>query len=98
MNELILTVEQTRQLAAARGPVVVKDAAGTELGTIDPYEAEVIRRHKERKGQPRKPGIPSAVVRRHMQELLAERERRGGVMTPEEGIAFVRQLQERDGS
>ena len=97
MNELVLTEEQTRQLAAARGPVVVRDAAGTELGQIDPYEAEVIRRHRERKGQPRKPGIPSEVVHRHMRELLAERERRGGTMTPEEGITFIRQMQERDG-
>ena len=94
MPELILTEEQTRQLAAAHGPVVVKTATGTELCQIDPYEAEMIRRHKERKGKLRQPGIPSAVVREHMRLLLEERERRGGVITPEEGMEFVRQLRE----
>ena len=96
MPELILTEEQTRQLAAARGPVVVRDATGVEVGRLDALDAEMIRRHKERMGQPRQPGLSSAVVRGYMQELLAEQERRGGVMTPEEGVEFVRRLRERD--
>ena len=97
MTEIVLTEEQTRILAAARGPVKVKTATGDDAGELAFYELEIIRKWKERKDQPRKPGIPSEVVHRRMQELLAERARRDGVMTPEEGIAFIRQLQERDG-
>ncbi len=93
MNELILTEEQTRLLAAARGPVVVRDAVGTELGMIDPYEAEVIRRHKERRNQPPERGIPAAEVRDCMQALVAEHARRPD-MTPAEAVAFVRTYRE----
>jgi hypothetical protein len=93
MTELILSEEQTRQLATARGPVVVRDAEGTELGKIDPYETEVIRRWKERKGQPAKPGIPSADVRAYMQALVAEHARRPE-MTTAEAVEFVRKLGE----
>ena len=93
MPELILTEEQTRLLATARGPVVVRDAAGTELGKIDPYEAEVIRRWKERKNHPPEPTIPAAEVRAHMQALVAEHARRPD-MTAAEAVEFVRTLRE----
>ena len=95
MNELVLTEEQARILAAARGRVVVRDPAGTELGQIDLQEAEIIRKWKERKNGPPRPTVPAAEVQAHMRELAAEYERRGGAMTPAEAVEFVRRLRER---
>ena len=77
---IVLTEEQLRVLAEAKGPVEVRDGQGRTLATVtpfDPGDVEVIERWKRRRDQPQKPGIPAAQVEAHLRRLAEIREREG---------------------
>ena len=94
MHEIILTEEQTRVIADAKDPVEIRDAAGTILIKIDPYDARALAEHRKRKGKP-VPGIPGRKVLAHLQALQTEWERTGG-FDSEFMKAFVSRLRAED--
>ena len=95
MREIVLTEEQSRQLAGAPVPVVVKDASGRVVGQFDPLPSpEWIAEMKRRAASPG-PWYSGAAVTAMLDALQAERERIGpfDVAYMHE---FVRRLEESD--
>lgn len=73
MNEIILTDEQTKVIAAADGPVELRDSAGTILFKVDPGDARALAAHRKRKQSgASEPGIPAEQVEAYLQRLEAE--------------------------
>ena len=77
MPEIILNEEQTRVIAESKEPVEIRDAAGTILIKVDPFDARALANHR-RRGTQTAPGIPGRKVLEHLQALQAEWERVGG--------------------
>jgi hypothetical protein len=78
MPEIILTEEQARIIAGARGPVEVRGPQGELFASIellDPGDIEAIERYKRNRSK-RQPGIPSAQVQAFLRKLqeIADRE------------------------
>jgi hypothetical protein len=78
MKEIILTDEQAKILAAATEPVELRDAAGTVLIKIDPFDARALASHRQRKRDgTAEPTIPAEQVEEYLQRLQQEWERSG---------------------
>jgi hypothetical protein len=94
MPEIVLTAEQARVLAGASQPVDVRDPDGNALGSLDPRDAAIIARHKQR-GRVSGPRYSSASVLAMLDALQAERDRIGpfGV---EYMWAFVERIERED--
>jgi hypothetical protein len=76
MPEIVLTEEQAKVLAAATSTVVVRRPDGATVGVINPREAAIIARAKQRMANPG-PSYSTASVLAMLDALQAERERIG---------------------
>jgi hypothetical protein len=95
MREIVLTEEQSKQLAGATVPVVVKDASGRVVGQFDPLPSpEWIAEMKRRAASPG-PRYSSAAVTAMLDALQAERDRIGP-FDAAYAHEFVRRLEEAD--
>ena len=95
MPELVLTEEQTKQLATTVTRVEVKDAYGRVIGHVDPLPApEYIAEMKRRAAAPG-PRYSSTSVFAMLDALQAERDRIGP-FSPQYAKEFVERLERSD--
>lgn len=95
MPEIVLTEEQTKQLAGGFLPVVVKDAAGRVLGRLEPtLSAEMVAELKRRAAGPG-PFYTGDQMRARLQALEAEWQRVGGFDVGY-ALEFVKRLNQQD--
>ncbi len=94
MPEIVLTEEQASVLAGAIESVEVRGPDGAALGSLDPRDAAIIARHKQR-GRLPGPRYSSASVLAMMDALQAERDRIGP-FDVEYMWAFVERLERED--
>jgi hypothetical protein len=79
MNQIVVSQEQARQIAAANGPVSVVDATGAVIAVCTPvgpplsreYREELERRQKEAREHPEL-GKTTAEVLEHLRKLGEE--------------------------
>jgi antitoxin (DNA-binding transcriptional repressor) of toxin-antitoxin stability system len=93
MAHIILTEEQARVVAEAKGPVAVRDAQGrtvANLTPLDPADIEAIAKAKRRMAAGGR-GIPAAEVRAHIQRLEEIRQREG--LDREKAMELLRRMQ-----
>lgn len=95
MPEIVLTEEQAKLLAGAPGPVTVRDPSGAAVGSLDPREAAMIARARQRAANPSPWVYPSAAVTAMLGALQAERDRIGP-FDAAYAHEFVRRLEESD--
>jgi hypothetical protein len=78
MKEIILTDEQARQIAESKEPVELRDAAGTVLVKIDPFDATALAAHRKRKlSGTEEPGVPGEKIQEYLRLLQAEWDKNG---------------------
>jgi hypothetical protein len=93
MPEIVLTEEQARVLAGADTTVVVRNPSGAPVGVLDPRDATIIARAKQRAASPSPYYYTSASVTAMLDALQAERDRIGP-FSAEYAAEFVRRLEE----
>jgi hypothetical protein len=94
MAEIILTEEQAKILAAATAAVTIRGPDGATVGVIDPREAAIIARAKQRMESP---GLSysTATVLATLDALQAERDRVGPFRS-DYALDFVQRLETSD--
>jgi len=95
MPEIVLTEEQARVLAGAGTTVVVRGPSGATVGVLDPREAAMIARARQRMANPSPRYYTSAAVTASLDALQVERDRIGP-FDAAYALEFVRRLEESD--
>jgi hypothetical protein len=95
MQEIVLTEEQASILASANAAVAVRDPMGATVGVLDPREAEIIARAKQRAANPSPYYYTSASVTAMLDALQSERDRIGQ-FDAAYAAEFVKRLEQSD--